>query len=138
MFSNSNSNDNHAKHLENTGVVNFIGVGTKIDGEISSNGDIRVDGTLNGSIKTKGKVVIGSTGIVGNVDAANADISGELKGAISVTSCWPKSHRQTRRRYGGQQIGHWARSLFSGSCSMGAVIKDISHANKAEKQEKTA
>ena len=53
-----------AKHLENTGVVNFIGVGTKIDGEISSNGDIRVDGTLNGSIKTKGKVVIGSTGIV--------------------------------------------------------------------------
>jgi len=27
---------------------------------------------------------------------------------------------------------------FTGSCSMGAIIKDIKHAEKQEKQEKTA
>ncbi|MDG1189398.1 MAG: polymer-forming cytoskeletal protein, partial [Flavobacteriales bacterium] len=53
-----------AKQLDNTGVVNLIGVGTTIDGEVTSSGDIRVDGRLSGSINTKGKVVIGSTGIV--------------------------------------------------------------------------
>ncbi|MEE3037784.1 MAG: polymer-forming cytoskeletal protein [Bacteroidota bacterium] len=141
MFSNTNSNDKSmAKHLENTGVVNFIGVGTKIDGEISSNGDIRVDGTLNGSIKTKGKVVIGSTGIVeGNVDAANADISGELKGAISVTELLAlKATAKLDGDIVANKLAIEPGASFSGSCSMGAVIKDISHANKAEKQEKTA
>ena len=84
MFSN-NKDKTMAKQLDNTGVVNLIGVGTSIDGEVSSSGDIRVDGRLSGSINTKGKVVIGSTGIVeGSVNASNADISGELKGAISV------------------------------------------------------
>lgn len=84
MFSN-NKDKSMAKQFDNTGVVNLIGVGTTIDGEITSSGDIRVDGRLSGSINTKGKVVIGSTGIVeGNVNASNADISGELKGAISV------------------------------------------------------
>ena len=82
MFSN-NKDKTMAKQLDNTGVVNLIGVGTSIDGEVSSSGDIRVDGRLSGSINTKGKVVIGSTGIVeGSVNASNADISGELKGII--------------------------------------------------------
>ena len=80
-----------AKHLENTGVVNFIGVGTKIDGEISSNGDIRVDGTLNGSIKTKGKVVIGSTGIVeGNVGTKLAEQKAE--NSIALLNWWTEKY----------------------------------------------
>ena len=77
---------NMAKTHENTGVVNLIGSGTTIIGEINSSGDIRVDGTLSGSVNTKGKVVVGSTGMVeGNVTASNADISGGLKGSVSVT-----------------------------------------------------
>ena len=46
-----------AKPHENSGVVNLIGVGTTIVGDITSTGDIRVDGTLSGSINTKGKVI---------------------------------------------------------------------------------
>lgn len=129
-----------AKQLENSGVVNFIGVGTKIDGEISSNGDIRVDGTLNGSISTKGKVVIGTTGIVeGNVDAANADISGELKGAISVTELLAlKSTAKLDGDIVANKLAIEPGASFSGSCSMGAIIKEMSHVTKQEKQEKTA
>ena len=77
---------NMARASENSGVVNLIGVGTTILGDITSSGDIRVDGTLKGSINTKGKVVVGSTGIVeGDVVCQNADISGELKAKISVS-----------------------------------------------------
>ena len=45
--------------------VNIIGHGTVIEGEVSSNGDIRIDGTVKGSVSTKSKLVIGSSG---NVD----------------------------------------------------------------------
>ena len=66
-----NKEKNMAKPHENSGVVNLIGVGTNIVGEVNSSGDIRVDGTLSGAINTKGKVVIGSTGMVeGNINAS--------------------------------------------------------------------
>ena len=139
MFSN-NKDQSMAKQLDNTGVVNLIGVGTTIDGEVTSSGDIRVDGRLSGSINTKGKVVIGSTGIVeGNVIASNADISGDLKGAISVAELL--SLKSTAKLDGDivtNKLAIEPGAAFTGSCSMGAVIKDISHAGKQEKQEKTA
>ena len=70
-----NKEQNMAKPHENSGIVNLIGVGTNIVGEVNSSGDIRVDGTLSGAINTKGKVVIGSTGMVeGNINAANIGI----------------------------------------------------------------
>lgn len=139
MFSN-NKDKTMAKQLDNTGVVNLIGVGTTIDGEVTSSGDIRVDGRLSGSINTKGKVVIGSTGIVdGNVNASNADISGELKGAISVAELL--SLKSTAKLDGDivtNKLAIEPGAAFTGSCSMGAVIKEISHVGKQEKQEKTA
>ena len=44
--------------------INLLGVGTEIKGDIHSNGDIRIDGSLVGNLKTVGKVVIGETGAV--------------------------------------------------------------------------
>ena len=43
---------------------NLIGNGTVIKGDIESNGDIRIDGRLIGSLKSNGKVIIGQTGIM--------------------------------------------------------------------------
>jgi cytoskeletal protein CcmA (bactofilin family) len=44
--------------------INLISIGTDITGDIKSNGDIRIDGSLTGNLNTKGKVVIGATGKV--------------------------------------------------------------------------
>ena len=44
--------------------INLISNGTDITGDIKSNGDIRIDGSLTGNLNTKGKVVIGTTGKV--------------------------------------------------------------------------
>ena len=54
MFTN---NKESMKKTENTAVVNMIGSGTTINGDMQSKGDIRVDGTLKGSVSTEGKVV---------------------------------------------------------------------------------
>jgi cytoskeletal protein CcmA (bactofilin family) len=65
--------------------INLIGVGTDIKGDIESTGDIRFDGILKGNLKTKGKVVIGSTGSVkGEISCKNSDIEGKIEGKISV------------------------------------------------------
>ena len=135
-----NKEQNMAKPHENSGIVNLIGVGTNIVGEVNSSGDIRVDGTLSGAINTKGKVVIGSTGMVeGNINASNADVSGELKGSVSVTELLVlKSTAKLDGDIVTNKLAIEPGASFTGSCSMGAVIKDINHVGKQEKQEKTA
>jgi cytoskeletal protein CcmA (bactofilin family) len=66
--------------------INLIGNGTSITGDIKSNGDVRIDGTLKGNISISGKLVVGASGnIEGNVICQNADISGEIHGKITVT-----------------------------------------------------
>ncbi len=66
--------------------VNLVASGTTITGDIISNGDFRIDGTLHGTLTVKGKLVVGSTGHVeGEVECMNADVSGEIKGKISVS-----------------------------------------------------
>ena len=56
------------KTTEITGQPNKIEESTNITGEIKSNADFRIDGNLNGSITTSGKVVIGKEGIIeGNI-----------------------------------------------------------------------
>ena len=59
--------------------------GTEIKGDIISNDDIRFDGKLTGNISTKGKIIIGQSGVVkGEIKCKNADVSGKIEGKIVV------------------------------------------------------
>jgi cytoskeletal protein CcmA (bactofilin family) len=64
---------------------NVIAKNTKIIGKIISEGDYRIDGILEGDLKTKGRVIIGSGGVVkGNINALNTDIEGTFSGQLNV------------------------------------------------------
>lgn len=64
---------------------NVIAKNTFITGEIKSDGDFRIDGTLEGNLITKGRVIIGAEGFVkGNVEASNADVEGKITGKLIV------------------------------------------------------
>jgi cytoskeletal protein CcmA (bactofilin family) len=66
--------------------INLISIGTEITGDVKSNGDIRIDGSLTGNLSTKGKVVIGPTGkIKGEVICRNSEVSGVVEGKITVS-----------------------------------------------------
>ena len=74
------------KTNEINGQPNKIEASTRITGEIKSNADFRIDGYLNGSIITSGKVVIGKEGVIeGNIKCLNADIEGKLNGKIEAS-----------------------------------------------------
>ena len=65
--------------------INLISQDTEIMGDVKSNGDIRIDGSLTGNLSTKGKVVIGTTGkINGEVTCKNSEVSGSIEGKITV------------------------------------------------------
>jgi cytoskeletal protein CcmA (bactofilin family) len=65
--------------------INLISNGTDITGDIRSNGDIRIDGTLTGNLNTKGKVVVGTTGKVkGEIVCKNSEVAGIIEGKIIV------------------------------------------------------
>ena len=54
--------------------INLIGTGTTIEGDLKSNGDVRIDGNVYGSVQSKAKAVIGATGVVdGDITLAGAD-----------------------------------------------------------------
>ena len=125
------------KKTENTTVVNMIGAGTTINGDVQSKGDIRVDGTLKGSVTTEGKVVLGKEGVIeGDVVCKNADISGILNAKIAVSQLLAlKASAKLNGDITTNKLSIEPGAEFTGSCSMGAVIKDI---KRVEKQEKTA
>jgi cytoskeletal protein CcmA (bactofilin family) len=137
MFSNLNES---IKTKEMTETVNTIGTGTIITGDVRSKGDIRVDGTLKGSVNTSGKVVLGKEGVIeGDVVCNSADISGVIKAKITVSQLL--SLKETAKLNGDiitNKLSIEPGAAFTGSCSMGAVIKDIKDAGKKEQKEKTA
>lgn len=67
------------------GQPNRIEKNTKIKGDITSEADFRIDGKLEGNVKTSGKVVIGKDGYInGKVECVNADIEGKFNGELLV------------------------------------------------------
>ena len=137
MFSNLNET---IKSTEMTETVNTIGGGTIITGDVQSKGDIRVDGTLKGSVNTSGKVVLGKEGTIeGDIVCNSADISGVIHAKITVSQLL--SLKSTAKLNGDiitNKLSIEPGAAFTGSCSMGAVIKDIKDAGKKEQKEKTA
>ncbi len=64
---------------------NIIAQGTVITGNIESDGNFRLDGTLKGDIYVKTKFSIGKTGFVkGNTKSQNALVEGRIQGDIQV------------------------------------------------------
>ncbi len=80
----SNTNKNE-KAIQSQGILNIIGQGTRITGDLISNGDFRVDGAIEGNVKVGQRLVIGGTGkILGNIEADSATVAGHIKGNLTV------------------------------------------------------
>jgi len=114
------------------GSINLLGAGTKINGDITSTGDFRIDGILVGNISISGKLVLGNTGkIEGNIQCTNADLSGEVKGIVNITEIL--SLKSTAKINGDIVTGKLAieaGAIFTGTCNMGAIVKNISQKNE--------
>ncbi len=133
MFQKSNKSDEAINSS-----INLISSGTQIVGDITSNSDARIDGVLKGNISISGKLVVGHSGsIEGNVQCQNADISGEINGKLNVSELL--SLKASAKIVGDIVTGKISiepNATFTGTCNMGAVVKNI-HNNATATAEKT-
>ena len=73
------------KNFDLSASCNTIEKNTTFVGNFVSESDFRIDGTFEGSIETKGKVVIGEKGSInGTIVCSSADIAGNFTGTIQV------------------------------------------------------
>ena len=68
-------------------VVSIVGPGMKVVGDCSSDGTIRIEGQVEGSVKAAKSVVIGKEGVVlGDVVTQDAIVAGRVNGSVSAES----------------------------------------------------
>jgi len=105
----------------------LISAGTTLKGDLSSNSDLRIDGTIVGNVSSSAKIVIGASGNVeGDISGNQADIVGKVSGNIKT-----KDLLQLRgdcvvngNVYAGKlQVEPTA--IFNGQCHMGSTEKPI-------------
>jgi len=123
-----------------TNGINIIGIGTKITGDVNSNGDIRVDGSLSGKLITKGKVVIGETGKVkGEINCKNSDVEGSIEGKIIVSQLLSlKAKARINGDIIATKLAIEPGCQFSGNCDMNASSPANEETAQTEKSEKQA
>ena len=124
MFKNNTTTMSNEKTNGGSGAT-LISAGTTVKGDISSNSDLRFDGTIVGNVNSSSKIIIGDSGKVeGDISSNQADIVGKVSGNIKT-----KDLVQLRGEcvingnvYAGKlQVEPTA--TFNGQCHMGNIEK---------------
>ncbi|MBU2938081.1 polymer-forming cytoskeletal protein [Lacinutrix sp. C3R15] len=136
MFSDKKKDKNN---YENSSSQNIIAKGTKIIGDLLSEGDLRIDGTVDGNIQTPGKVVVGKSGVIqGKLSASDAYFQGKFSGNLNLSGTLTlksSAHIEGEVVLGKLEVEPGA--TFNVTCVMKGAVKDLNH-GKQQKSEKTA
>jgi len=86
MFSKSKKSIPMKEETRGIPNINMISQGTEITGVLKTNTDIRISGKLDGTIESKGKVIISAGGFIsGSVIGKEADVAGTIEGELVVS-----------------------------------------------------
>ena len=105
--------------------MTFIGEGTRITGDMAVEHDLRVEGSIQGSVSVGGTLVLSVTGsIFGDVVSRSASLAGRLTGNIHVQEKLMLEDKSVllgdlRARELVVQEG----AMFQGNCSMDAGLE---------------
>ncbi|WP_420320974.1 bactofilin family protein [Flagellimonas sp.] len=116
------------------GQPNRIEKNTKIKGNITSEADFRIDGKLEGNVKTSGKVVIGKDGYInGKVECVNADIEGKFNGELAVKDLLSlKASAIIEGTVSVSKLAVEPGATFNAACTMGKGVETASSAPKLQ------
>ncbi|MCC7030836.1 MAG: polymer-forming cytoskeletal protein [Chitinophagaceae bacterium] len=100
-----------------------IANGTIVDGQIKIEGDIKIEGIVKGTITSKGKVQITTSGKVeGDIICQNADISGHVTGKLKIADILMlKGSAIIDGDINTGKIVIESGVKFNGNCTMGAA-----------------
>ena len=118
----------------------LISSGTILTGDVKSDNDLRIDGTIKGNIYSTAKIVIGPSGLVeGNIQAIAADVTGRVTGNISVSEILQlRSDSNVQGNIAAGKLQIDPSAVFNGKCEMrisetsGQQLMNKMHAETAE------
>jgi cytoskeletal protein CcmA (bactofilin family) len=127
MFNNKSKSET-AETPATPGSASLIGSGTSLKGDITSSGDLRIDGTLVGNIICSSKVIIGANGVVeGDISGVTADIMGKVSGTIKVKELLQlKSNCQVNGNLHSAKLQIEPAANFNGQCHMIQEVAPVS------------
>ena len=141
MFKNKTNSQEYKSGKSRTMERNVIAKNSTFVGEITSDGDFRIDGILEGTLKTKGKVIIGVDGFIkGTIEATNAEIEGKFSGELSIANIL--TIKAAANISGDIVVGKLSiepGATFNASCVMKGALKELNKSNETKQaSEKTA
>lgn len=127
MFNSKNKTDMQPEKTNGTGGATLISAGTTLKGDISSNNDLRIDGTIVGNVHSTARIVIGANGVVeGDLSGNQADIIGKVSGNIRTKELLQLRGEciVTGNLYAGK-LQVEPSATFNGQCHMGGNVVDM-------------
>ncbi|MET0242420.1 MAG: polymer-forming cytoskeletal protein [Flavitalea sp.] len=131
MFNQKSKSDSFMETPAAIGGASIIAAGTTLKGDITSSGDIRIDGTLQGNIICTAKVVIGANGVIeGDIAGQQADIMGKVNGTIKVKELLQlKGGSQVTGNIYSSKLQIEPSANFNGQCHMNTAPDPIPASN---------
>jgi len=121
--------------IEATKEQNRISSGTVITGDIVAKGGFRVEGTIRGTVKTAGKVVISKGGLIdGTLSCQTADFEGKFSGKLTVAETLTlRSSALIEGEVTAGKLAIEPGATFNATCEMKSMVKTL----KTDDQKQT-
>ena len=134
MFS-DNKKQNQA--IEGVSSQNIIAQGTKIVGDFNSEGDFRIDGTVEGTVKTTGKIVVGKSGLIkGTLQGTDAYFEGKFSGKLSLSGTLTlKTDAYIEGEVVVGKLSVEPGASFNVKCTMKGTVKEMNNGGQQQEQE---
>ena len=100
--------------------VSVIAPQMVVSGDLESDGDIRIDGTVNGNVFCKAKVVVISMGkVYGDIQALQVDIHGTVIGNVTADELLTmRSKSKITGNLSTKKLQIEPNAIFNGCCTM--------------------
>ena len=131
MFKERNPSSNE-KQISSSATL--ISSGTTLKGDVISENDLRIDGTIKGNVKCSSKIIIGASGFVdGNIEGVQADINGKVQGHIIVNELLQlKGESKVTGNITAAKLQIEPTATFNGQCQMRAAIATTNNSNSTK------
>jgi len=122
------------------GKTSIIGAGMTITGEIITEGDLRIDGKLIGTVKSSSKVVVGEEGSVeGDINALQADVTGTVYGNITIKDLLTlRGQASINGDVNAGKISMEPTVSFNGTCTTQVAASNVVEMTKVKDERKKA
>ena len=134
MFS---ENKKEKQMAEGTSNQNIIAKGTKMVGDFNSQGDLRIDGIIEGNIKTSGKVVVGKSGLIkGTLNGTDAYFEGKFSGKLALSGTLTlKASAHIEGEVVASKLAVEPGATFNVTCVMKGTVKEMNNGNGVQAQQ---